>query len=150
LEQFRAVRGRSQDYDSCMNFTFSSPGAGPCSVKLWASGRYGFSLPKKVDIVNAHGEAATFLYYNRKLRLTAELSNRAIVKIAIAQFLAGAGRGAEPAEIDPATAPYEGVLTPTRAATPRAPLRVRPGKPHARMRPELRPDPQCEPSWADQ
>lgn len=135
-----------QDYDSCMNFTFSSPDAGVCTVKLWASGRYGFSLPKKVDIVTADGETATFLYYNRKMRLTAELSNRAIVKIAIAQFLAGEGRGAEPTEIDHATPPYEGALTPIRSNTPRAPLRVRPGKLHARMRPPV----QCEPSWADQ
>ena len=119
-----------------MNFTFSSPKAGVCAVKLWSSGRYGFSLPKKVDIFTADGEAATFLYYNRKMRLTAELSNRAIVKIAIAQFLAGAGRDGEPVEIDHATAPYEGELTPVRSSTPRAPLRVRPGKLHARMRPE--------------
>ena len=128
-----------------MNFTFSSPDVGACSVKLWASGRYGFSLPKKVDIVTAGGETATFLYYNRKVRLTAELSNRAIVKIAIAQFLAGAGRG-EPAEIDPDTLPYEGALTPVRSKLPRAPLRVRPGKSHARMRSQA----QCEPAWADQ
>lgn len=139
-----------QDYDSCMNFTFSSPDAGVCAVKLWASGRYGFSLPKKVDIVTADGETATFLYYNRKMRLTAELSNRAIVKIAIAQFLAGEGRGPEPTEIDHATAPYEGPLTPIRSSTPRAPLRVRPGKLHARMRPELYPELQHGPSRADQ
>jgi hypothetical protein len=146
LEQFRSVRVQVQDYDSCMNFTFLSPDVGACSVKLWASGRYGFSLPKKVDIVTADGETATFLYYNRKVRLTAELSNRAIVKIAIAQFLAGAGRGGEPIEIDHATAPYDGVLTPIRSSTPRAPLRVRPGKSHARTRPEAA---QREPAWAE-
>jgi hypothetical protein len=140
LEQFRYVRGRLQDYDSCMNFTFSSPDDGVCMVKLWASGRYGFSLPKKVDIVTPDGDTATFLYYNRKMRVTAELSNRAIVKIAIAQFLAGAGRGGEPHEVDHDTPPYEGALTPTRSAVPRAPLRVRPGKSHARLRPQ----PQCE------
>jgi hypothetical protein len=134
-----------QDYDSCMNFTFSSPDAGTCTVKLWASGRYGFSLPKKVDIVTAEGETATFFYYNRKFRLTAELSNRAIVKIAIAQFLKGAGRS-EPAEVDHDTLPYEGPLTPVRSNVPRAPLRVRPGKSHARVRPQaLR-----EPARADQ
>jgi hypothetical protein len=119
-----------------MNFTFSSQDDGVCSAKLWASGRYGFSLPKKVDIVTASGETACFLYYNRKVRLTAELSNRAIVKIAIAQFLAGAGRGGEPVEIDHLTPPFEGALTPIRSSTPRAPLRVRPGKLHARSRPE--------------
>lgn len=128
-----------------MNFTFSSPDVGACSVKLWASGRYGFSLPKKVDIVTAAGDTTTFLYYNRKVRFTAELSNRAIVKIAIAQFLAGV-RGGEPVEIDHATIPYEGTLTPVRSTTPRAPLRVRPGKLHARTRPEA----QCEPAWAEQ
>jgi hypothetical protein len=138
LEQFRYVRGRQQDYDSCMNFTFLSPDAGACSVKLWASGRYGFSLPKKVDIVTAAGDTATFLYFNRKVRLTAELSNRAIVKIAIAQFLSGLGRDGQPVEIDHDTPPYEGALTPIRSTAPRAPLRVRPGKLHAR------------PAWADQ
>jgi hypothetical protein len=138
LEQFRSVRGLPQDYDSCMNFTFLSPDAGACAVKLWASGRYGFSLPKKVDIAIADGSVASFLYFNRKVRLTAELSNRAIVKIAIAQFLAGKGRDGQPVEIDHDTPPYEGALTPVRSTTPRAPLRVRPGKLHAR------------PAWADQ
>jgi hypothetical protein len=128
-----------QDYDSCMNFTFVSPDAGACAVKLWASGRYGFSLPKKVDVMAAGGEAVSFLYYNRKLRPTAELSNRAIVKIAIAQFLNGAGRDGEPVEIDPDTPPYEGTLTPVRSTTPRAPLRVRPGKLYARARSERGP-----------
>jgi hypothetical protein len=117
-----------------MNFTFVSQSAGVCAVKLWASGRYGFSLPKKVDVVTAAGETATFLYYNRKLRLTAELSNRAIVKIAIAQFLAGAGRDGEAVEIDHETPPYEGTLTPVRSTAPRAPMRVRPGKTYARAR----------------
>jgi hypothetical protein len=117
-----------------MNFTFMSQSTGACAVKLWASGRYGFSLPKKVDVVTAAGETATFLYYNRKLRLTAELSNRAIVKIAIAQFLAGAGRNGEPVEIDHETPPYEGTLTPVRSTAPRAPMRVRPGKTYARAR----------------
>jgi hypothetical protein len=121
-----------------MNFTFLSPDAGACAVKLWASGRYGFSLPKKVDIVTADGDTATFLYFNRKVRLTAELSNRAIVKIAIAHYLAGKGRDGQAVEIDHDTPPYEGPLTPVRSTTPRAPLRVRPGKLHAR------------PGWADQ
>jgi hypothetical protein len=111
-----------------------SQSAGACAVKLWASGRYGFSLPKKVEVVTAGGETAIFLYYNRKVRLSAELSNRAIVKIAIAQFLAGAGPDGQPVEIDPDTPPYEGALTPIRSSTPRSPLRVRPGKLHARTR----------------
>jgi hypothetical protein len=119
-----------------MNFTFESPSAGACSVKLWASGRYGFSLPKKVEVVTAGGETATFLYHNRKLRPTAELSNRLIVKIAIAEFLAGAGRDGRPVEIDHDTAPYEGALTPIRSSAPRSPMRVRPGKLHARARAE--------------
>ncbi|WP_156328216.1 MULTISPECIES: hypothetical protein [unclassified Massilia] len=133
-----------------MNFTFSSPDVGSCAVKLWASGRYGFSLPKKVDIAAANGDTVTFLYFNTKVRLSAELSNRAIVKIAIAQFLAGAGRDGEPVEIDHATPPYEGELTPVRSTTPRAPLRVRPGKLHARARPELAAVLQGEPARADQ
>jgi hypothetical protein len=142
LEQFCDVRVHMRDYDSCMNFTFLSPDAGACSVRLWASGRYGFSLPKKVEVSAADGSRATFLYFNSKVRLTAELSNRAIVKIAIAQFLAGLGRDGQPVEIDHDTPPYEGALTPTRSSAPRAPLRVRPGKLHARTRPT----PQCEPA----
>jgi hypothetical protein len=117
-----------------MNFTFALPGAGACAVKLWATGRYGFSLPKRVDVTTADGETASFLYYNRKLRVAAELSNRAIVKIAVAQFLAGAGRDGEPVEIDPDTPPYEGALTPVRSSASRAPMRVRPGKLYARTR----------------
>jgi hypothetical protein len=122
------------DYDSGMNFTFVSPSAGACAVKLWASGRYGFSLPKKVDVTTAGGETATFLYYNRKLRPTSELSNRAIVNIAIAQFLAGGGRDGQPVEIDPDIPPYDGALTPVRSSASRAPMRVRPGKLYARAR----------------
>ena len=121
-----------------MNFCFHTPVSGLCTGRLWATGRYGFSLPKKVDIVTEAGKTATFLYHNRKVRLTAELSNRAIVKIAIAQFLGGRGRDGQPVEIDHDTPPYEGVLTPIRSTASRAPLRVRPGKLHAR------------PAWADQ
>jgi hypothetical protein len=75
------------------------------------------------------------VYYNRKVRPTSELSNRMIVKIAIAQFLASEQLPHDAVEIDHDTLPYEGEVTPTRAAAPRAPLRVRPGKDHTRSRP---------------
>lgn len=115
-----------------MNFTFMAPGVGLCIVTLWATGRYGFSLPKKVEISTPAGETSTFLYFNRKLRLRSELSNRAIVKIAVARFLDG-GRGpAEPIEIVPEMRAYDGELTQVRTQATRAPLRVRPGKTHAR------------------
>jgi hypothetical protein len=117
-----------------MNFTFTVPGIGLCLVTLWATGRYGFSLPKKVEISTPAGEVSTFLYFNRKLRLRAELSNRAIVKIAIGCYLDGARGQAEPVEIDPDMRAYDGELTQIRAEASRAPLRVRPGKLHARSR----------------
>ena len=83
-----------------MNFTFSSSEHGTCVVKLWATGRYGFSLPKKVDITTAAGVSCTCLYFNKKMSLKAEPGNRMIVRIAIGAFLAGAGRAGVPVEID--------------------------------------------------
>jgi hypothetical protein len=117
-----------------MNFTFSSAEHGTCFVKLWATGRYGFSLPKKVEITSAAGTTCSFLYFNKKLSLKVELANRAIVRIAIGAFLAGAPRDGNVAEIDPDMPAYEGKLTPVRLDAPRAPMRVRPGKPHAPVR----------------
>jgi hypothetical protein len=117
-----------------MNFTFSSSEHGTCVVKLWATGRYGFSLPKKVDITTPSGVSCTFLYFNKKLSLKAEPGNRMIVRIAIGAFLAGAPAGGGAAEIEPDMPPYAGKLTPVRIDTPRAPMRVRPGKRHARIR----------------
>jgi hypothetical protein len=124
-----------QGYDSCMNFSFLSPDGGACIVRLWASGRYGFSLPKKVEITTPAGETHVFLYFNKKVRIDAELSKRAIVNIAIAQYLRGDHIGADVVEIDADTPPYKGTLTSVRPAAPRAPLRVRPGKSHARVKP---------------
>ena len=117
-----------------MNFTFSSLEHGTCVVKLWATGRYGFSLPKKVDITTPGGMSFTFLYINKKLTLKAEPGNRMIVRIAIGAFLAGAPSDGSTIEIDPDMPPYAGKLTPVRLDAPRAPMRVRPGKSHARTR----------------
>ena len=119
-----------------MNFTFSSPEHGTCVVKLWATGRYGFSLPKKVDIATPGGVSCTFLYINKKLSMKPELANRMIVRIAIGAFLAGAPPDGSTVEIDPDMPPYAGKLTPVRLDVPRAPMRVRPGKSHARTRSE--------------
>jgi hypothetical protein len=117
-----------------MNFTFSSSEHGTCYVKLWATGRYGFSLPKKVEITTAAGTTCSFLYFNKKLTLKAEPANREIDRIAIGAFLAGASEGGNVGEIDPEMPAYDGKLTPVRLDAPRAPMRVRPGKPHARAR----------------
>jgi hypothetical protein len=122
-----------------MNFTFSSSKYGTCIVKLWATGRHGFSLPKRVDIATPDGAVRSYLYYNRKVQLKPELPNRAIVRIAVACFHAGIAADAEGmVEVDAEMPAYEGTLTPTRTNTPRAPLRVRPGRSHGRMKPELR------------
>jgi len=117
-----------------MNFTFSSLEHGTCVVKLWATGRYGFSLPKKVDITTSSGGSWSFLYFNKKLSLKAEPGNRMIVRIAIGAFLAGAPAAGSTVEIEPDMPPYAGKLTPVRLDAPRAPMRVRPGKSHARAR----------------
>jgi len=115
-----------------MNFSFNPPKDGPCIVRLWASGRYGFSLPKKVEITTAAGATHVFLYANKEG--DAGLGKRALVNLAIAQFLRGDHVGTEAVEIDTGVAPYGGPLTPVKPDTPRAPLRVRPGKSHARTR----------------
>jgi hypothetical protein len=120
-----------------MNFTFSSLEHGTCVVKLWATGRYGFSLPKKVDITTPAGATCTFLYINKvekRVSMKAEPGNRMIVRIAIGAFLAGVPPEGSTVEIDPDMPPYAGKLTPVRLDAPRAPMRVRPGKSHARTR----------------
>jgi len=116
-----------------MNFSFIPPEGGPCLVRLWASGRYGFSLPKKVEITTAAGTTHVFLHANKEGGEGP--GKRALVNLAIAQFLRGDHVGAEAVEIDPRVPPYSGALTPVKPDTPRAPLRVRPGKSHARTRP---------------
>ncbi|BDT59854.1 hypothetical protein MasN3_33480 [Massilia varians] len=110
-----------------MNFSFSTPTSGACLVKLWASGRYGFSLPKKVEITGPDGVTSTYLYHSRKVGLTSELTNRTLVRIAIAQFLQGAvGEGHQ---IDDTVAPFPGTLTQIRPfAPPPPPPRVRPSR----------------------
>lgn len=113
-----------------MNFRFHTPHGSVCLVKLWATGRYGFSLPKKVEITGPDGVTSTYLYHSRKVGLVAELSNRSLVRIAIGQFLAGA-TGAT-GEIDETVLPFDGALTQVRpVAPPPPPPRVRP----ARIRP---------------
>jgi hypothetical protein len=119
-----------------MNFTFTSPEHGTCVVKLWATGRYGFSLPKKIDITTPAGMSCTYLYANKALGMTEEPANRTIVRIAVAAFLDGAPPDGSAVEIDPGMPSYDGKLTPVRVDTPRAPIRVRPGRPHARTRPD--------------
>lgn len=112
-----------------MNFAFSTPHKGTCLVKLWASGRYGFSLPKKVEITGPDGVTATFVHHSRKVGLSAELTNRTLVRIAIAQYLAGAGGAAGEAEIDDTVTPFSGALTQIRPfAPPPPPPRVRPSR----------------------
>ena len=110
-----------------MNFSFSTPHSGECLVKLWASGRYGFSLPKKVDITAPDGVVSTYVHHSRKVGLKAELTNRTLVRIAVAQFLHGL-RG-EAIEIDDSAAPFTGTLTQIRpVAPPPPPPRVRPAR----------------------
>ncbi len=112
-----------------MNFSFSTPHKGACLVKLWASGRYGFSLPKKVEITGPDGATAIFVHHSRKVGPGAELTNRTLVRIAIAQYLAGAGGLGGEAEIDDAVAPFPGPLTQIRPfAPPPPPPRVRPSR----------------------
>ncbi|MDK6077458.1 hypothetical protein [Massilia varians] len=110
-----------------MNFSFSTPTSGACLVKLWASGRYGFSLPKKVEIIGQDGMTSTYLYHSRKVGLTSELTNRTLVRIAIAQYLEGAA--GEVHQIDDTVAPFPGTLTQIRPfAPPPPPPRVRPSR----------------------
>jgi len=122
-----------------MNFSFHSPDLGSCVGRLWATGRYGFSLPKKVEITTPVGATHTYLYFNKRVQLKEELANRTIVRIAVAQFLRGVPPAGGTVEIDPDTPPYDGQLAPARPMQPRTPLRVRPGKLHAR------PPQACEP-----
>lgn len=117
-----------------MNFSFLSSDHGLCQVKLWATGRYGFSLPKKVEITVPCGDMFAYVYYNQRAGFGPELTNRAIVRIAIGQFLAGQRDAAQAVGLDQAAEPYAGGLTQvaSRAGRPPALLRVRPGKGHAR------------------
>jgi len=122
---------------SSMNVSFFSPKLGLCLLKLWASGRYGFSLPKKVEITTSAGETSVFIYNNRRLGFKSELTNRALIRIAIAQFLECEGASEVVAEVNEALPPFAGTLTPIRPTSLPAPPRLRPGRPRApRMRSE--------------
>ena len=114
-----------------MNLSFISPKSGLCLLKLWASGRHGFSLPKKVEITTGAGATSVFIYYNRRLGLQSELTNRALIRIAITQFLETDGKGAAVIEVDDAMPPFEGALTPVRPSSLSEPPRPRPGRPRA-------------------
>jgi hypothetical protein len=110
-----------------MNFSFLSPEFGCCLVKLRASGRYGFVLPKKIEITRPDGVVTTFLYHNSNTGRKNELRNRTLVRLAVAQFLGGASM-AGPQTIDDNGEPYAGELVQIRSPDPApAPLRVRPG-----------------------
>lgn len=110
-----------------MNFSFSTPHSGECLVKLWASGRYGFSLPKKVEITAPDGVVSTYLHHSRQVGLKVELTNRTLVRLAVAQFLHGL-RG-DAVEIDDGAAPFQGTLNQIRPfAPPPSPPRVRPAR----------------------
>jgi hypothetical protein len=115
-----------------MNFSFLSPEFGRCLVKLRASGRYGFVLPKKIEITRPDGVVVTFLYHNSNTGQKNELRNRTLVRLAVAQFLGGAA-AAGPQTIDDSGEPYGGELVQIRSPDPApAPLRVRPGAPYGR------------------
>lgn len=115
-----------------MNFSFLSPEFGCCRVKLLASGRYGFVLPKKIEIIRPDGVVATFLYHNRNTGRKSELRNCTLVRLAVAQFLDGVA-GAGPQPIDDEGEPYDGELVQIRSPEPPATsLRVRPGAGYGR------------------
>jgi hypothetical protein len=115
-----------------MNFSFLSPQFGSCLVKLRASGRYGFVLPKKIEITRPDGAVATFLYHNSNTGRKNELGNRTLVRLAVAQFLGGA-ISAVPQTLDDEGEPYAGELVQIRSPDPApAPLRVRPGTEYGR------------------
>lgn len=115
-------------YDAYMSFSFLSSEFGTCHAKLWATGRYGFTLPKKVEITVPGGATFVYHYYNRKAGLKSELTNQVIVRIAIARFLDRAGQEPDaPVEIDEGTAPFDGALAQVRASKRPVSLRVRPG-----------------------
>ncbi|UVW27413.1 hypothetical protein [Massilia sp. H6] len=110
-----------------MNFCFPTPQGDKCLVKLRATGRYGFSLPKTVEITAPDGVVSSYLHHSRQVGLKAELTNRTLVRIAVAQFLRGA-RG-DAVEIDDGVAPFEGTLEQIRPFAPPAPApRVRPAR----------------------
>ncbi|MFL6676265.1 MAG: hypothetical protein ACJ8LG_23620 [Massilia sp.] len=123
-----------------MNFSFLSLTLGPCRVKLWATGRYGFTLPKKVEITSGTGETSTFLYYNRKVGLKSELTNPALVRIAIFQFLGGDHAHPSLVELNDAMPPFTGPVTRIRSSSPPpAPPRVRPGRSRGRASSDKQP-----------
>jgi hypothetical protein len=122
-----------------MNFCFHTPDGRGCTGRLWATGRYGFSLPKTVEIVTPDGLVHTYVFPNRQVRDNAGPANRALVRLAITQFLRGEGGPGTSVDIDLDAEPYPGDVKPVRPLAPRTPLRVRPGRPHARRGPAVDP-----------
>lgn len=118
-----------------MNFCFQTPDGQGCSGRLWACGRYGFSLPKTVEILGPDGQVRRYLLPKRLAHGHPDLPNRTLVRIAIAQFLRGDGAAGASVELDPDTVPYPGEVKPAPPREPRTPLRVHPGRAHARRGP---------------
>ena len=119
-----------------MNFNFLSPADGQCLVKLWTTGRFGFSLPKKIEISTPAGGAFIYLYHNRRLRFTgAELTNATLARIAVARFLNG-NRPVLEAEITHEMPIFQGKLIKLQSSRRRrVAFRVRAGESHPRALP---------------
>lgn len=117
-----------------MQLRFFTPALGQCRIRLWATGRYGFSVPKKIVISTPTGERSTYLYADRVGSAEFEVSNRSLIRIAIAQFIADPCQQDDPAEIDLDTPLFDGPLTRAPKTREDLALKVHPGKEHAQIR----------------
>lgn len=120
-----------------MNVSFYVPEFGVCVAKIWATGRYGFSQPKKVDIILPTQQTFVYLHDSRYDERNLSLSKKELIRLAIAQFLRAVPRVSTPTNIDIALPPFKGTLTPIRRPGSSRASPVRPGKTIRYVRSEL-------------
>lgn len=117
-----------------MHFSFFSPDLGLCHVKLWATGRYGFSLPKKVEITTLGGEKSCYIFSDRAGKIEFHVSNSSLVRIAISQFLMLPAQRHSTAVVDTNIPLFDGGLVRNRGWNLKRNRKVRPGPDHAPIR----------------
>jgi hypothetical protein len=101
-----------------MKYYFLAPGIGQCTVKLWANGAHGFVIPKRVEITIPSGKKAMYTYRTLHEAVFVHVSGKALMRIAIAQFLANPAQHDKSVELDSTMAMFDGPLRRT-ASWPR-------------------------------
>lgn len=97
-------------------YSFHTP-FGIFQARLWAKGKYGFILPKRVEIYMTENEKSVYILRNRMQDDDFRISNRSLVRIAITHFLASPYDRYSEVEVDLNMPLFDGALHTCRTAT---------------------------------